>query len=661
MARAFIVACTLFLLWGLCVHGQDCGSYTDCTGCAVQAGCGWCQDTSACYIGYSGGPTYGLCRDWRWGGAYMCSTPAPNAVCPHTTCANCVGEAGCGWCRTDGQCHQKNSTSSEPLNGGCSEWYPETCPANGGQDCELYNSCGSCVSQGSYCQWCPTSGTCVSTGSISPRVCGSGYVGNSFSCPISPVNHCGDQTDCYGCLAGENHGRCSWCTANGVCYQTNATAVCPDGQLRNDTCLAPPTYNACSDYTQCAECTGSAPMGNCGWCTATRACHVGTSTGPAAGSCPTGSWEWTSNQCPTETPMTPRPQQGCSSLYGCDSCTQYPGCGWCATSEQGCYDGDNSGPFGGECQANWRQGNGSCTSGLSCSSNTDCGSCTATAGCGWCTRDNVCIPGNEHGPLSGTCGGGNWRLHNCERASCNLHSTCDQCTAASGCGWCSTTSSCTGGVNAGPTDGSLCPNWHFQTAECGTGCASFTDCAACILSDDCGWCTSTSTCTYGGSMSSSGPDSGYCPAGDWINPDGVCPVPCGSYTSCYDCTTSGYGTCGWCGNVQACYAGTSSGPSNGECSASWSWYSTECVTPAPPSADCGQWANCYACTTAASGNCGWCTSNKLCSQGTGTGPINGQCSGTWEWTSGQCVDPESVALRAVASEKGLKPVEKKGV
>ena len=704
MARALFVY-AIILSWGCVASGQQCGSFDTCSNCTTENGCGWCQDSSTCLPGAIGGPAQDMCRDWRWG-SYMCSSPAPHAACSQTDCSECVAESECGWCRTDGRCHRKNAAGHVH----CSEWYEATCPAPDGRNCELYNSCRYCLSLAD-CRWCPTAGTCSTLNSSSIGQCGSDIITTYDHCPSSPLNRCGDQTDCYGCLGGERRGRCSWCTANGVCYETNSTNDgCPDGQLRNHTCVLPPVPNSCAAYTKCGECTG-APQGNCGWCTATRACHEGTSTGPAAGSCPTASWEWTSNQCPTETPMTPRPQLDCiAAYYTCEMCTQHPGCGWC-DSDNVCYNGDNAGPSNNhqspqsECAANWRHGRGSCASGRNCSSHTECGSCTSTAGCGWCDQNNVCLPGNEHGPHSGTCGGGSWRLHHCGGVDCRQHSTCDQCAAAAGCGWCSTTSSCTSGVNSGPTDGSVCPDWEFEPMSCDSGCSHFTDCASCVVNDICGWCASSSTCTF---ATGSVPASGYCPPGDFIEPRGVCPVPCSSFTtcsqctkesghncgwcdtyqqcfqgtdqgprfgvqcptmswsfysidcpcnthkSCYDCTTTER-SCGWCGDDQTCYRGNASGPTNATCSTNWAGSSTECPTPAPPGAsDCVQWKNCSACTMAPGGQCGWCTSNKLCSQGTSSGSLAGECSGPWEWTPAECEDSGSVALRALSSQKHLR-------
>ena len=59
---------------------------------------------------------------------------------------------------------------------------------------------------------------------------------------------------------------------------------------------------------------------------------------------------------------------------------------------------------------------------------------------------------------------------------------------------------------------------------------------------------------------------------------------------------------------------------------------------------CSQWTACYACTTAASGNCGWCANTGLCAQGTANGPASGSCI-AWDWLSNECpaTPPPTVA------------------
>ena len=117
---------------------------------------------------------------------------------------------------------------------------------------------------------------------------------------------------------------------------------------------------------------------------------------------------------------------------------------------------------------------------------------------------------------------------------------------------------------------------------------------------------------------------------------------CGQWNDCYSCTTAPSGNCGWCANSGMCSQGTSTGPNQGSCS-SWDWVSGNCqasptaapMTYAPSGSGCSSWTSCYDCTTAPSGNCGWCANSNTCSQGTGTGPNMGSCI-SWDWLSGEC-------------------------
>jgi hypothetical protein len=91
--------------------------------------------------------------------------------------------------------------------------------------------------------------------------------------------------------------------------------------------------------------------------------------------------------------------------------------------------------------------------------------------------------------------------------------------------------------------------------------------------------------------------------------------------------------CGWCSNTSACVAGDSNGATNGACSGATDWHYTRasCV---PPSS-CPGHNDCASCT-AVSG-CGFCTNRGGCYPGTTTGPTDNECSGSaWEGSPSQC-------------------------
>ena len=110
---------------------------------------------------------------------------------------------------------------------------------------------------------------------------------------------------------------------------------------------------------------------------------------------------------------------------------------------------------------------------------------------------------------------------------------------------------------------------------------------------------------------------------------------CSGFTDCYDCTTASLGNCGWCQDTLTCSQGTGSGPNSGTCT-SWDWVSGDCpATPAPTPDACAQYSDCYDCTTSSLGDCGWCQDSYTCSTGTATGPNSGTCT-SWDWVSSDC-------------------------
>ena len=169
-------------------------------------------------------------------------------------------------------------------------------------------------------------------------------------------------------------------------------------------------------------------------------------------------------------------------------------------------------------------------------------------------------------------------------------------------------------------------------------CSGFTDCYDCTTASlgNCGWCQDSFTCSQG---TATGPNSGTCTSWDWVSgdcPATPAPTPdaCAQYSDCYDCTTASLGDCGWCQDTYTCSQGTGTGPNQGTCT-SWDWVSSDCPATPPPSTSCSQWTDCDSCTTASTDNCGWCQDTYTCSIGTSTGPSTGTCT-SWDWISSDC-------------------------
>jgi hypothetical protein len=90
---------------------------------------------------------------------------------------------------------------------------------------------------------------------------------------------------------------------------------------------------------------------------------------------------------------------------------------------------------------------------------------------------------------------------------------CSSCLGTNGCGYCLSTLRCVEGSDGGPSDGSPCPNWVFETSECPgewwfryaqplsflrniaiPTCETHTTCDGCAGIDDCAWCASEKKC-----------------------------------------------------------------------------------------------------------------------------------------------------------------------
>ena len=223
----------------------------------------------------------------------------------------------------------------------------------------------------------------------------------------------------------------------------------------------------CSRHVTCLGCTQETTT-ECGWCDTTLSCAPGSSLGPSSGSCV--SWDFAPNECPPPPTTTSSPSD-CRQWTSCHSCIHAPSynCGWCATTST-CSIGTLSGPTVGQCSASsWYYDLGSC-------------------------------PHSTPSPPSSSCGG---------------YASCSTCTGAAegDCGWCDGLF-CTKGTSSGPDSGS-CFSWGWLEDQCAVPCHHWTSCSNCTSAStyDCGWCSSTGTCSIG---TSSGPNSGSCSASDWI-------------------------------------------------------------------------------------------------------------------------------------------------
>src|SRR6185295_18230508 len=88
-----------------------------CDDCAATPGCGYCEEDGRCRGGATGGPTYGVCNDWRY---LPSACPSTDTCDSHGTCTDCAASAGCGWCSDGAACRSGDSTM--PTGGACDGW-----------------------------------------------------------------------------------------------------------------------------------------------------------------------------------------------------------------------------------------------------------------------------------------------------------------------------------------------------------------------------------------------------------------------------------------------------------------------------------------------------------------------------------------------------------
>ena len=412
----------------------------------------------------------------------------------------------------------------------------------------------------------------------------------------------------------------------------------------------------CDAYPDCQNCV-SAAIETCGWCKGR--CVVGNATASSNGQCSGSTWHWHGFNCPAI--------KDCSQYVNCNECGSNGLCGWCNNQ---CYPGTSSGPnFNGQCGSfHWHWNGYQCQTmppspippvpPTGCAVFSSCTHCTNNhlGDCGWC--NNRCLEGTSMGPSHGhTCGDSfwHWEYDTCP-STCGQFANCAACTGETfNCGWCD--GQCLGGNNTGPVNGGQCHGhtWHWTGGRCPLpppNCSGHQSCSACTSapSGECGWCGfETGECLQGNSSS---PLSGACPnaSQSWHWNGLNCPVPpptpappsnCVQWPTCDSCTGLG-DLCGWCASSGRCEHGDGTGPTGHglHCNASdWHWDGEHCPTPQPtpvPLPTCGVWTNCAECVAAPSGRCGFCSGDKVCSEGTSLGPSNMHCKGVWQWYADSC-------------------------
>ncbi len=107
---------------------------------------------------------------------------------------------------------------------------------------------------------------------------------------------------------------------------------------------------------------------------------------------------------------------------------------------------------------------------------------------------------------------------------------------------------------------------YEELVAAGAPCRSFSkNCSQCNLRTDCGYCWDTQECFEGVKEKPL-----YTACKNWDFGSICKDVSCKHRVSCNDCLATD--TCGWCHEKAVCLEGTGTGPGNGECKSSKSWY-----------------------------------------------------------------------------------------
>ncbi len=329
---------------------------------------------------------------------------------------------------------------------------------------------GTCVGVGLDC----TDGQCVARcGDPGVPCCANETCGSGLSCQsgvcFPPPGTCEGENSCTGCV----DARCGWCTVAG-----SSTRKCVRGAIHGpstaDTCARwdfgdtrscglPDGYcgsqslqnrngEGVSSADACAPCTKVTPGGDmkCGWCDGV--CRLGLEYGPLGALC---------NDWRTE------PEQCCEQLSGCDACTEWTPCGYCAASALCGYDLGGSGSSSSnnlQCDSSsWETSPSRCSTIVDpddgtdpqCNTASTCSECSSLL-CDWC--DNGAGGGSCR--TEDTCPSNMPAVTFCPR--CYTTSTCNDCQNLDGCTWCD------GLVRECVTTSNSCPTGSSPVSACGS-------------------------------------------------------------------------------------------------------------------------------------------------------------------------------------------------
>ena len=587
-----------------------CHLYGKQTACTANPGCGWCGRTGQCF---------GRREGERCEGGSLLTSSCPGLCSSLTSCLSCSAQAraGCGWCVSRGECQQRLEASQDcpELSSQHSWWDPVssiTSPAHcalhdfrpGLTVSRLYNNLSS-----SY----PYSVTITNTsdiflstedkigrqqhisvslkGTIHPaydesnpvrhlQTClanGEGSLYLSVSPPMSAVQKILNISHVSSSIFKRSCETPKWLDGKLVYlfpqnafhlkyqltfhlleqprgYQETRVSLqeMETGRHFDWTHLEPWREGNCERLLHCKQCVEDQL---CGWCRHSRTCHLRRPPGNSSAQCPGPAYLVTeSAQC-----------EDCDDQISCSHCLADPACVW-LTTEVSCVRAGLFPPAEVTSQLS------SCPT--DCSARTSCTSCLSQAGrCVWCHSQASCLQfsvytsefqfgGCQH--WSDLSSPGQAVAEKCD--SCSHFSSCSDCQARLGCGWCNGT--CTTQAACQPPQ-----QWQYFS------CPDIDECSLGLHN-----CHPQATCSNTARAFHCSCDPGY--EGDGVSCSKTCHPACGHHGDC-------------------------SGPPHYQCRCQLGWTGPTCDT------DCGchQLSSCQG----GPGLCDRCTANTA-------GPDCGQCA-----------------------------------
>ncbi|MEM1414602.1 MAG: hypothetical protein AAGH15_06870 [Myxococcota bacterium] len=179
-----------------------------------------------------------------------------------------------------------------------------------------------------------------------------------------------------------------------------------------------------------------------------------------------------------------------------------------------------------------------------------------TAGCGWCAEG--CVDLRDAGGRLTSCEDGEISTtlyRECPSDPCSGATSCTECGAMEGCGWCGETGGAGAGTCLSEERSGECGrdvgHWRDGEGAC-TDCTALTDCTSCADDVNCGWCEGTGCVSTSrdifGACGEDGPRPVTLPTSceDFVSVD----ERCQGYAACGECTRDL--ECFWCSESNGC-------------------------------------------------------------------------------------------------------------